>query len=88
MSNLFHIKKNIVEVIESLHAIQTGQLTAGSPARVADCCPQPVDVFQCIKKLGGICSAASYPKPTGQCIPDQCTPFAHVCTFIYLFSQT
>ncbi|CAF0807713.1 unnamed protein product [Rotaria sp. Silwood1] len=67
-----------VEVIESLHAIQTGQLVEGSVARVADCCPQPVDPFQCIKKLGGICRAADYPTPTGQCIPNQCTPFAHL----------
>ncbi|CAF4543178.1 unnamed protein product [Rotaria sp. Silwood1] len=67
-----------VEVIESLHAIQTEQLVEGSVARVADCCPQPVDPFQCIKKLGGICRAADYPTPTGQCIPNQCTPFAHL----------
>ncbi|CAF3353192.1 unnamed protein product [Rotaria sp. Silwood1] len=66
-----------VEVIESLHAIQTGQVVAGSIARVVDCCPQPVDPFQCIMKLGGICSAGDYPTPTGQCIPNQCTPFAH-----------
>ncbi|CAF4236522.1 unnamed protein product, partial [Rotaria sordida] len=66
-----------VEVVESLHAIQTGQLIEGSIARVADCCPQPVDPFLCIMKLGGICSATDYPTPTGQCIPNQCTPFAH-----------
>ncbi|CAF4643022.1 unnamed protein product, partial [Rotaria sp. Silwood1] len=67
-----------VEVIESLHVIQTGQLVEGSIARVVDCCPQPVDPFQCIMKLGGICSAGDYPTPTGQCIPNQCTPFAYV----------
>ncbi|CAF1551314.1 unnamed protein product, partial [Rotaria sordida] len=66
-----------VEVVESFHTIQTAQLVEGSIARVADCCPQPVDPFLCIMKLGGICSATDYPTPTGQCIPNQCTPFAH-----------
>ncbi|CAF4115099.1 unnamed protein product [Rotaria sp. Silwood2] len=67
-----------VEVIESWYAIQTGKLVQGSVARVVDCCPQPADPFQCIMKLGGICSAGDYPTPTGKCIPDQCKPFAHM----------
>jgi hypothetical protein len=66
-----------------LHAIQTGSLKEGSIARVVDCCPQPVDPFQCITKLGGICLAADYPATTGQCVPNQCKPFATVCTLIY-----
>ncbi len=64
-------------------AIETGHLYEGSVARVADCCPQPVDPFQCIYKQGGICSAESYPSTTGQCIPDKCKPFFNVCTPIY-----
>jgi hypothetical protein len=73
------------EVIETLNAIEKGKLVEGSVARVADCCPQPIDPFQCIKKLGGICSAADYPTPTGQCKPDQCKPIASVSILIYLF---
>jgi hypothetical protein len=69
-------------VVESLHAIQTGNLAEGSVARVADCCPQAVDPLQCITKLGGICHLADYPKPTGQCVPNQCKPFAKVCTLM------
>ncbi len=64
-------------------AIETGQLAEGSVARVADCCPQPVDPFQCISKQGGICSVRDYPSTTGQCIPDKCKPFFNVCTLIY-----
>ena len=60
----------MLEVIETLHAIQTGNLASGSPARVTDCCPQPRDPFQCIFKMGGICLAADYPTTTGQCIPN------------------
>ena len=68
----------IAEVVETLHAIQTKQLVAGSAARVADCCPQPVDELECVAKLGGICRATDYPKTTGQCLPNKCQPFARV----------
>ena len=67
-------KNHVVEVIETLNAILTGKLVSGSVARVIDCCPQPADPFQCIKKLGGVCAAADYPSPTGQCIADKCKP--------------
>jgi hypothetical protein len=83
LAKLVQYKNNISEVIETLSAIQTGKLVAGSPARVADCCPQPVDPFQCVFKQGGICTAAEYPKTTGQCIPNKCKPFATVITLIY-----
>jgi len=76
-----------VEVVESLHAIQTGQLEEGSVARVIDCCPQPVDPFQCVIKLGGICRQADYPSTTGQCVPDQCQPFAHFNKIMRLKTQ-
>jgi hypothetical protein len=71
----------ISEVIESWNAIQTKTLADGSVARVLDCCPQEVDTFQCIQKLGGICSEGDYPKPTGQCQPNKCKPFARVCAY-------
>ncbi|CAF4353496.1 unnamed protein product, partial [Didymodactylos carnosus] len=65
-----------VESIESLYAIQTKNLEEGSVERVSDCCPQHLVPFDCIKKLGGICHAADYPKPTGDCDPTACKPFA------------
>ncbi|CAF1429853.1 unnamed protein product [Didymodactylos carnosus] len=65
-----------VELIESLHAAETKQLVEGSIARVADCCPQSQDVFECIKKLGGICSVSDYPEPKGKCESNACKPFA------------
>jgi hypothetical protein len=71
-------KNNILELIETLHAIQTGDLRMGSVARVIDCCQAPVDTFQCIYKLGGICFASDYPAPTGKCVPNACKPFATV----------
>ena len=61
-------------MIESFHAIEKGQLVRGSVARVVDCCPQPVDPFECILKMGGLCSQADYPTPTGKCVPNQCKP--------------
>ncbi|CAF4493800.1 unnamed protein product [Rotaria socialis] len=75
------------EVVESLYAIQKGKLVRGSVGRVDDCCPQTVEPFQCIKKLGGICSAADYPAPTGQCIPNKCKPFAHFDIIMKLKDQ-
>lgn len=65
-------------MIETLHAIDTKQLVRGSPAFVSDCCPQPVDPFTCVAKLGGICSETDYPQPTGKCASSKCTPFANV----------
>jgi hypothetical protein len=76
-------KSHILEVIETLAAIETGNLRQGSIARVIDCCPEQVDPFQCISKQGGICLAADYPAVTGQCVPDKCKPFFNVCTLIY-----
>ncbi|CAF2512688.1 unnamed protein product [Rotaria sp. Silwood2] len=67
--------QGVLTDVEAVVAV--GQLVLGSVARVVDCCPQPVDPLQCIRKLGGICSARDYPTPTGKCIPDQCKPFAH-----------
>ena len=75
-------KHSISEVIETLNTIKTGQIVRGSVARVIDCCPQPVDPFQCIKKLGGLCAEGAYPTPLGQCKPDQCKPVISVSKLI------
>ncbi|UJR11812.1 hypothetical protein I4U23_015992 [Adineta vaga] len=64
------------EVVESLHAIETHQLIQGSTAQVFDCCPQPIDAFDCIKNMSGICRKSDYPKPLGKCEPNKCQPFA------------
>jgi hypothetical protein len=67
------------ELVETLHAIETGNLIKGSTTRVFDCCPQPIDAFECIKKLNGICRNNDYPNILGACEPDECTPFTTVC---------
>ncbi|CAF0889933.1 unnamed protein product [Adineta steineri] len=63
------------ELVESLHAIKTGELIAGSIPQVYDCCPQPIDAFDCIKNMSGICRKEDYPKALGRCQPDICKPF-------------
>ena len=67
------------EVTESWYAIQTGNLVEGSFARIDDCCPEEINVFECITKLGGICRQEDYPSVTNQCLPKKCAPFTHVC---------
>ncbi|CAF0789824.1 unnamed protein product [Adineta ricciae] len=64
------------ELVETLHAIETGKLIAGSISQVYDCCQQPVDAFDCIKNMSGICRKVDYPKELGKCQPNTCTPFA------------
>ncbi|CAF4036242.1 unnamed protein product, partial [Rotaria sp. Silwood1] len=71
------------ELVETLHAIETGQLIQGSIAQVFDCCPQPIDAFDCIKNMSGICRKNDYPVPLGKCEPNKCQPFATVCSFIF-----
>ncbi|CAF3480943.1 unnamed protein product [Rotaria sp. Silwood1] len=66
----------MVEVIESLYAIETGNLTRGSVARVVDCCPQQEVDFECIVRLGGICRDSDYPNTRATCEPNACVPFA------------
>lgn len=70
-----------------MHAIQTGNLVKGSVARVIDCCSQEIDPFECISKLGGICSESDYPTTTGQCVPNACQPQIHVCTSTYIYKN-
>ena len=72
-----------IELVESLYAISTNKLIEGSLYRVFDCCPQPVDQFECIKKMGGICRKDDYSTAQGKCEPNQCTPFTNVCIEIY-----
>ncbi|CAF1576261.1 unnamed protein product [Adineta steineri] len=64
------------ELVESLHAIKTGELIEGSIPQVYDCCRQPIDAFDCIKNMSGICRKEDYPKPLGRCQRDICKPFA------------
>ncbi|CAF1046211.1 unnamed protein product [Adineta ricciae] len=64
------------EVVESLHAIETGELIQGSVEQVYDCCPQPIDAFDCIMNMSGICRKTDYPEPLNKCEPNKCQPFA------------
>ncbi|CAF1486837.1 unnamed protein product [Adineta steineri] len=66
------------ELVESLHAIETGNLTKGSISRVYDCCQQPIDAFDCIQNMSGICYNSDYPTALDQCEPDKCKPFTTV----------
>ncbi|UJR17998.1 hypothetical protein I4U23_004899 [Adineta vaga] len=66
------------ELVETLHAIETGNLIKGSSSRVLDCCPQPIDAFECIKNMSGICRDSDYPTPLGSCEPNKCQPFTTV----------
>ncbi|CAF0889952.1 unnamed protein product [Adineta steineri] len=63
------------ELVESLHAIHTKNFIEGSIQRVFDCCPQPVDTFDCIQNMSGICRKNDYPEALGTCEPNKCTPF-------------
>jgi len=63
------------ELVETLHAIKSKTLIEGSVGRVFDCCPQPMDQFECIMNLSGICSQNDYPASLGKCEPNQCKPF-------------
>ncbi|CAF4452864.1 unnamed protein product [Rotaria socialis] len=63
------------ELVESLHAIHTNNLTEGSIPRVYDCCLVAPDPFECMMKLGGICRKIDYPKILDKCEPNACKPF-------------
>jgi hypothetical protein len=67
------------ELVETLYAIETDNLIEGSIPQVFDCCPQPIDAFDCIKNLSGICRKNDYPDVLGTCDPNKCTPFTTVC---------
>ncbi|CAF0820288.1 unnamed protein product [Adineta steineri] len=63
------------ELVETLYAIENGQLIEGSIPQVFDCCPQPIDVFNCINNLSGICRKNDYPDIRWRCESNKCTPF-------------
>ncbi|CAF1459066.1 unnamed protein product [Adineta ricciae] len=63
------------ELVETLYALETGNLIKGSISRVDDCCPQPTDAFECIKNMSGICRNSDYPITLGSCEPNKCKPF-------------
>ncbi|UJR36348.1 hypothetical protein I4U23_029075 [Adineta vaga] len=65
----------MVETIESLHTIATGNLQRGSVARIIDCCSMNM-TYECIKQIGGICTYDDYPNTLGKCVSNACTPFA------------
>jgi hypothetical protein len=73
----------LTELVETLHAINTKNLIEGSVGRVFDCCPQPIDQFDCIMKLGGICRQTDYPESLGQCAPNKCEPFTTVRIYAF-----
>lgn len=72
--------------METLYAIETGNLIKGSIARVYDCCPQPADAFVCIKNMSGICRDSDYPTINGSCEPNKCKPYTTVSIF-YIFED-
>ena len=64
-----------VSAVESYFAIESGELPALSGAEAADCCNTGFGyVFLCFASIGGLCSAASYPKQLGACHSKSCTP--------------
>nr|KAG5700307.1 hypothetical protein BaRGS_002653 [Batillaria attramentaria] len=72
----------VTEVLESVHAIRTGQLLRLSVKEVVDCCTLGSgrmmldDPYECIAKLGGLCSESSYPPAPSTkrtCRSKQCT---------------
>ena len=72
-----------IELVESFHAIQTGELIQGSIGQVFDCCAQPLDAFDCIKNISGVCRKTDYPKPLGKCELNTCKPFATVSSYFH-----
>lgn len=71
----FYIVYHLIEIIETLHAIATGNLTRGSVERVKDCCAKSDVLSDCIQKLGGICTYDDYPTARNVCEPNACKPF-------------
>ncbi len=73
--------------METLHAIETGNLTKGSISQKYDCCPQPIDAFECIKNMSGICRDSDYPTALGSCQPNTCKPFTTVSISLLFFKD-
>eukprot|EP00035_Acanthoeca_spectabilis_P021757 m.440034 g.440034 ORF g.440034 m.440034 type:complete len:225 (+) comp18457_c0_seq1:81-755(+) len=67
--------EGLVDVIEMVHAQETGNIVDLSEAMAQDCCgAQPTaDPLACLEKLGGLCAAADYPTPKGRCVKN-CRP--------------
>ncbi|UJR11039.1 hypothetical protein I4U23_015223 [Adineta vaga] len=63
------------ELVETLKAIEAKNFIEGSISRVYDCCPQSIDVFECIRNMSGICKNSDYPTALKKCEPNQCKPF-------------
>lgn len=71
-----------------MHFIKTGQLVDLSTRELEQCCNASMmsPTFDCVQKLGGICSAASYPD-SHTCQSKQCTPVAKVSILVWNFSK-
>ncbi|KAK7099382.1 procathepsin L-like [Littorina saxatilis] len=74
----------VTEDLESLHAINTGQLVPLSVAEVVGCCSSPQgmlepDIYECISRHGGLCSEQSYPPSsrTAACMNASCQAVAN-----------
>lgn len=65
------------ECVESYGVIQAGRLVDVSVMEVHDCCVSErfynKGIFECIHSIGGLCSAASYPKSAGMCRNNTCS---------------
>ncbi|KAL8565936.1 hypothetical protein ACOMHN_036363 [Nucella lapillus] len=77
----------VTDDLESLHAINTGQLVALSVAEVSDCCSAVPgmlvpDIYECIARHGGLCSEAAYPPhpPPPACRNQSCRAVAKDAT--------
>jgi C1A family cysteine protease len=71
------------EAVESYHAIHTGHLLSLSSAEALSCCTEGclfsgANIFDCIAKIGGLCSEASYPHRTEHCENSTCLPVAKI----------
>lgn len=66
-----------------MHFIKTGQLIELSTRELAQCCNASMmsPTFDCVQKLGGLCSVASYPD-SRTCQSKQCTPVAKVSILV------
>lgn len=68
----------VTECLESVDAIRTGRLVSLSKQETQDCCTHQMlepDVYECIAKLGGLCTESTYPPSgTDTCRSAMCTP--------------
>ncbi|XP_022108826.1 cathepsin L1-like [Acanthaster planci] len=68
------------DAVASFHAIHKGNIAMLSAQEVQDCCRIHLAdfVFDCIRKLGGLCKDGDYKPGNGTCQSGSCTPYAKV----------